>query len=1042
MSRSALRPPCWVVLGLMGLVVGCRSQASEVPVRPTKADLPMPKEPTSRWHFHPLSKARTTDTMELPGAVLEVDEAGTRWLRGSTKTPRPGPFGAPEPLVAVMPVDGKTAVVGESGAVYLSNDPLGPFVDVRSPPEKFFTTKRSGEVLVAIDRGGDVQRSLDAGLVWERVRTDAHFVDLMSDSSGHVLAYAVPERWYLSKDGAKTFERLQGPTIAPYGFLPDARGRIVAHGIYGAYSFGAGQLSRLPLSGAESARVGKEGREYTLPPGARASAIQEGRGALVGREFIEVRKSETKTWVLSGDFSRGLDKQEAEGLDECTSLRLASGARRTAIVCPAEEEGGVSPVLQFYVSEDGGRSFEQMSRVHRGAFPVVRLAVARDGRIAATGLCPRVEPEKGCVPEGIALLGSRETQFFSIPGVALPLHLAFDARGTLWAVGRRPKDGHIVLAGFSPTDLYRPTIVDLTRRAGFPPQTGQGEEAELAVFPGEGRTVAVGWSRNDALYVAALDGAGQVLGAGMAPPGAHSLAGAGRNIVALDPNDDVLWESSTGGLSWEKFPLPRRVCHGTRDCDVPVFCSSAGCLVGDELVRAGWGPAEAGATTQKPLSALADERMARAPGYSCRLSDEDWTTLPPGTRPPELSQASMGKAAWTLFAVTPLDASLESLWVERDQRRIQRRHLLAPVADASNYQLIPLPQVEGVAGARFRTPTGPRSGHGSLAAPRLAVEVAWENHFEDLTGHATLQIPALAPRSALFGLALRSKDDAAHLSVAGRGLYVRLTPDADQASTYFVTETGSGTSVEEIAPIRWPQGPDLAGGWLGGTSLAGVTDTEWVRAGGDHFALLQLEGSRVVVGASHFSDRGQPGTIIPCLMGLLSESEDGYAQRVSIGYLGREIGYVSAQVNLDGPGHRAAFVKLGGPALFHEPIPVPQQQDIRGSGRPCSDDERATTPRVSAPPELDKRRIVQIQISSSDLLELETEGAILYGTVEKPCVGAIEALSPDRLAPDETRYAALVFPGEVSWLFRRQLDALGQQEVSARPIECVGESRE
>src|SRR5690606_1765152 len=108
---------------------------------------------------------------------------------------------------------------------------------------------------------------------------------------------------------------------------------------------------------------------------------------------------------------------------------------------------------------------------------------------------------------------------------------------------------------------------------------------------------------------------------------------------------------------------------------------------------------------------------------------------------------------------------------------------------------------------------------------------------------------------------------------------------------------------------------------------------------------------------------------------------------------------------------RAAFVKLGGPALFHEPIPVPQQQDIRGSGRPCSDDERATTPRVSAPPELDKRRIVQIQISSSDLLELETEGAILYGTVEKPCVGAIEALSPDRFAPDETRYAALVFPG-------------------------------
>jgi hypothetical protein len=192
-----------------------------------------------------------------------------------------------------------------------------------------------------------------------------------------------------------------------------------------------------------------------------------------------------------------------------------------------------------------------------------------------------------------------------------------------------------------------------------------------------------------------------------------------------------------------------------------------------------------------------------------------------------------------------------------------------------------------------------------------------------------------------------------------------------------------------------------------------------------------------VVAASGISESGQPDKMTPYLMGLLSADTDGYAQGVSIGYLEKSIGFVSVQINVDGEGHRASFVRLGGPDHFQTPVPVPLQQDIVGVPRPCTDADRKATPRVIAPAQQGVVRPVSIELSTNDIVELAVEQAVMFGTPDKPCVGAFDAERRHRGTSDKVSYDALIFPGSVSWIFRKESPVVGQGAISARPLECV-----
>jgi hypothetical protein len=181
---------------------------------------------------------------------------------------------------------------------------------------------------------------------------------------------------------------------------------------------------------------------------------------------------------------------------------------------------------------------------------------------------------------------------------------------------------------------------------------------------------------------------------------------------------------------------------------------------------------------------------------------------------------------------------------------------------------------------------------------------------------------------------------------------------------------------------------------------------------------------------------------LPYLMGTLNADAAGYAQRVSLAYRDRDVGFISMMVSLDEPGHRASFVGFSPDGGFLAPRPVPLQQDLGDHLMPCSVDERKATPRVVAPAGVGQGRGVAVVGVRPETLQLSTESAVLFGTPEKPCVGALEAGTGRRRLPDGSRYWVLVYPGREhqSWVFRETKNAFQEAIYSARVMACRPET--
>lgn len=1036
-SRPRLRPI--VALGSWAVVtslVGCqKSPTNERPKDPV-SEPSRAQQAEAHWIFHPLNKAARTDAVRLPGGLLEVDEAGSRWLHQGG-APQVSAFGAPEPLVAVLHVEGRIAAAGRSGTVYVSDEPLGPFTEVRRPEEPFVSTRRAEKKLLSVSLSGAIHRSEDAGLHWKLSDASVHYVELAPTAAGEVLAYAVPERWYISEDTGKTFSRISTPTIAPRQLSLSASGTAIAHGLFDLYSLSSGSLTPLPANDAQRTGTRPNMDEYVLSPSPRASQVRAARAALSGPGYIELEPTPGGRPYkrLSGRLGTSLVVDEARGLEQCHGFVVGFHGRHGAALCPTESPAGVSPILRVLRSTDAGKTFTKLPRIVRGALGGLRIALDSRGRLAVSGLCPGDKPEKGCQPGGVAFIGEKDIEFVHQPGMSIPSAIAFDEEGALWVMGRREKDGHVLVVGPHLGAEKGAKIVDLTRVGGFPSLQSRKEGTQMDLFAADG-VVTASLEANDSIYLAPLDSRGRFLGSAEAPAGATRVGGSGRHVIAVDPPGQVLWESTTGGLSWTKESLPRRLCSPReRNCEVQVVCSSAGCIVGDELTRVGWGTGSLADRAGDPLGDLRAANMKRAPGYECQLVGGDWIPLPNLVDIPEAGDALQGDSAWSEVQASYEEKVATAVRARLGRREIESDPLLKSVPDAEDHAFHLLPQVEGSAVVRFRMPTRISSSSSlDLGPPRLPVEVAWDNRIEGMIGHATVQIPVGVSATRFFRNT--DPDDAIHLSVAGPGIYVRMTPPDDRASTFYVRGSDKSASVEEIPGLAWPRAPQAMAGWLSDSALSATARSEWVRAEDDHLGLLLFAGSRVVVAASGIENNGAPAQLTPYLMGLLSGDSDGYAQNVSIGYLGKAIGFVSAQINVDGPGHRAAFVRLGATDHFHDPIPVPLQQDIVGVPRPCTERERTDTPRVIAPAQQDVVRPVSIEISPSDVIELAAERAVLFGTPAAPCVGAFDAERLHRGTADKVFYRALVFPGTVSWIFRKESDALGDGSISGRPLEC------
>jgi hypothetical protein len=320
----------------------------------------------------------------------------------------------------------------------------------------------------------------------------------------------------------------------------------------------------LPQPGP-SAELGR----YVLPVHAQGSVVHAGHASLSGKQYLSLLQRGGGWHVQEGELGKPLEKTNAKGLPSCSDFRMAASGSHVLVVCQKPGSLGVSPLLGVFRSRDGGRTFVPVAGLFRGALPLLDVTVSKKGDAAVMGLCPQTKPERGCAVSGIQwLLADKDVKHLHLPGVPNPYELSFDETGRLWAAGRRAKDGHALLFGPIASVDAEVALRDLTEDARFPVLAAERATTRLDLFPGSDGLLSVVLSVMDQSSVATWDERGELLGIGKAPAGDLTLAGAGARLIGVSASSEVLWESSTGGLSWQKQRLPRvQERHSKKDQD-------------------------------------------------------------------------------------------------------------------------------------------------------------------------------------------------------------------------------------------------------------------------------------------------------------------------------------------------------------------------------------------------------------------------------------------------------------------------------------------
>jgi hypothetical protein len=155
-------------------------------------------------------------------------------------------------------------------------------------------------------------------------------------------------------------------------------------------------------------------------------------------------------------------------------------------------------------------------------------------------------------------------------------------------------------------------------------------------------------------------------------------------------------------------------------------------------------------------------------------------------------------------------------------------------------------------------------------------------------------------------------------------------------------------------------------------------------------------------------------------------------------YQGKNVALLTTVVDPLGSYWTASVVPISPGGLFETPRRVPLLADLPERPRACSERDRAETPRVVAPALPGPVREILFEEPGGQLVSFRSGRAILYGTLDDPCVAAFEAESNDTAADRGVHYRMLWFPGpsQVSWLFREESTG-GARRLGARPIACV-----
>jgi hypothetical protein len=967
------------------------------------------------WRYQPREAAPLFARVTLPnGGALFAGQRGERWLVGAHgEVAEVASEMAPEDLVAIVSSKGGGFLfLGRSGTSYEAPGAIAPFVRSSAPLEPLVRVRAAGSVLVGVRRDGAIVRSDTGGAAWSRVGPEAvRFQDVALRPDGQGLALGVPEAYWETHDFGASFAHVDTATLGTTALASDDASGIVLVTALGPRRWEPGAAVPFPPLGHPPSPPVRE-LGAALPLGPSAAALAEGRAIVVKDRWIEIRPaSEASYRFVSGTFGTSLVTSPFPLVRGCAEVRMAGNERALYIACAREKKPAVTQPLEIHRTVDSGRTWTIEPYVVEGRVSELSMAVAMDGALIVSGVCPSALRGPGCAPVGVHRRETVQTDAGkgiglvtaatpSLSGSALGLVVSLDGR-VVYALGRRSKSESLAVfvsrdggATFDARDAPSLTVADDDR--------ARAQVVVDSLAAAEDGTVSFVVVRGGRRSWLVVDEDGRTLALTRPPVEGARIGAAGGRGLAIDPSLREAWESLDGGATFSPLGrLPVTLVAGAPDGTPRVTCFARGCVVGDVLSRIGWRSAPRTLMLAPPAAEHGAHRPEPRVGtpLSCTLDAGEWRKLPGSIGPPFVEQAAIGRLAWFTFRYDPSTAAVSVLQARLGREgAVEDVPLLLPAKRGVPMAFAASIQIEGVAALRYPIPgtVDPRD-------PNLRhVEVAWDDALFGRVGHAV--IPDGGPyrphdydekgNNRLASPAL--------ISIASGGVYVRLHGSlADDQPTFFV----DGRTVDVVPPVPWPEEARHRG------------RAEMARVGRTHVP-IRLDGSTLL--RARRIDRTWAFDAMS--LGLSDPKGFGRSQQVDIAYVGDAAGFhveTGDARGKDAVGLIYPFRADG--AVLDAPVRVPTQLDFPPAPRPCSAGDRTATPRVVAPFQPGTRHPVMVADPVEPLRVLLTEDAVLHGTPESPCAAAYEAAlvsSEAGAAAAAEQGIVFVDPAEHSWLFR------------------------
>jgi hypothetical protein len=996
MLRSVqIRSGVALTFGLAALVaLGCSRGALREPGRPT-TDAQGASNATSKtssaapavWvNFGQLGGDPILDVQLSSAARLVMTRSGTRWILG-TEGQAEGPFGSPEPMRGGVVGSGELIALAASGRTYRAAQASAPLLlatDIEDPfVDSALGGTASSPVFLGIQKDGRARTSRDFGRSWTDLESDRFFVAAWADRDGHFVLESLPEAQYLFR-GEGPLEPLVGST------------RSTSSATAQAGSFIPGDARRFARA-TDFERLGA-----LDAPSDRVLIFEPERGGGFA--------------AFEGQLGRPLIRRPSQLPIECEPQEVAVSASVEAVLCRLKDTPGRS--IDVFIRPVTSPRFSKRltMTVSEGARPTIRTSPS--GTFAMTGVCGPSDSEPGCEGQGLYVFdsGSGPLAPVPIPLLGRPLAFGFAADNALFSVYQRVADDHVLVyryAASAPSRSDAPnesrlSSLDLTKILGLRAEV----DSQATLLPGSGATTGLVLTLGSRRVALALDPRLRPTGLGSLPEGTAVVGGAGENVVAVDPRGRRAWESKNAGLSFEPFEFPRLPAEAQT---VALICSRSGCLWGSEALRLGWGTLKSKAKTNEASTNTLV--LAR-----CAINDVEAVRL---NSAPTAYDAARGDVAWSELKVDMARAEVSVVHAPYGRLGLEVHELLPASLEPEQSALFVSQQIEGSGALRYRIPS-------SEKAPIESVEVAWDNRFDGTVRREQMRL---------------SGEEAARLFRLQSGDYERSGEGARRASPWFFSISPGVVYFGLHARGNFQDGVFVVGDSPGGRvapipkvlQQSSGAQFEMIRDGDADVSFMTSESALLLRvarenGAARQFRLGPPPS-------------EFVVASAGIGYTGVTPEFYARMDGVAGDFSRAYRVSVHDLVGGLDGVPsraVPTLFDIVGRPRPCRVEDRSRTARSVLPVPTRLGWQLEVEVLQGVYLTFDAVRAVLFGTLQDPCVAILEAEPHLPLPPGVASYPHRVLvdlnSDAPSWRFSLRPTRLAEESVSVTTLRCASGS--